>query len=398
MAELLAPAGNPEKLRWAIRYGADAVYFGIKQFSLRSFAGNFSLEEAEEAFKLLHKEGRQGYVTLNIYPFSEEYDELIKSAHVLEEIGADALIVSDLGVLNEIKKAGVKTPLHISTQANTVSSRTALAYRDLGAKRVNLARELSFDRIKRIQEEIKGEGIETEVFIHGAVCFSYSGRCAISDYMTGRRANRGECTHPCRWNYKVMEEKRPGEYLPVFEDDRGLYLFNPKELALFPFMRDLAELGVDSFKLEGRMKSIHYLASVLSLYRRILDGEEISFERAMELLGRVKNRGYGFGFMKGDVTPEDYGWDTDTSESTSLFLGNVLEKDEEGKVIVEVRNKILAGETVELLLPGGKITSLELPSELELKGKGFREFANHGDYVKLDMDLDPYTILRRVEI
>ena len=232
--QLLAPAGNLEKLKWAVRYGADAVYFGAEFGSLRSFAGNFTTSDAEEGLRLLHSQGKKGYVALNIYPFSDEYEKIIDSAKSLDDMGADAFIVSDVGVLSELKKLGLKASMHISTQANTTSYQTVLAYKELGAKRVNLARELSLEKIKDIQRGIEGQ-IETEVFIHGAVCFSYSGRCAISDYLTGFSANRGECKHPCRWKYALVEEKRDGEYMRVFEDERGLYFFNSKDLALFEF-------------------------------------------------------------------------------------------------------------------------------------------------------------------
>ncbi len=395
MAELLAPAGNFEKLKWAIAYGADAVYFGVKDFSLRSFAGNFSFEEAENGLKLLHSKGKQGFVTLNIYPFSEEYPNLIKTAKILEDIHADALIVSDLGVIFELKKAGIKTPIHISTQANTLSWQTIMAYKELGAKRVNLARELSFERIKEIQKGLQG-AVETEVFIHGAVCFSYSGRCAISDYMTGRRANRGECTHPCRWKYHLVEETRPGVFMPVAEDERGLYFFNPKELALFPYMPDLKELGVTSFKIEGRMKSIYYIASVLSLYRKILDGELISEKDGLEILSRVNNRGYSHGFMKGNLTPDDYGIETHTSNSEAVFLGNIMEEKEGNFTLLEVRNKILSGEKVEVMTPDGKITEMLMPEILYKKDKEAGTFANHTEIVLLQTDFPPFTIFRRV--
>jgi putative protease len=213
--------------------------------------------------------------------------------------------VADLGVLMELKKMDLKAAIHISTQANTISAQAVLAYKGLGAKRVNLARELSLERIKEIQKKIRGE-ICTEVFIHGAVCFSYSGRCAISDYLTGFRANRGECKHPCRWKYSLMEETRPGIYLPVFEDKRGLYLFNCRELALFEYVPALKEAGIDSIKIEGRMKSIHYIATTVSLYRQILDGKSFTHQQGMTELNRVPNRGYSEGFMKGDIGSGDY--------------------------------------------------------------------------------------------
>ena len=395
MAELLAPAGNPEKLKWAAVYGADAVYFGVKSFSLRSFAGNFSVKDAEESLSYLHEKGKKGYVTLNIDPYSNEYDELIKTAHELEECKADAFIVSDPGVLFALKKAGITTALHISTQANTLSYQTVNAYGELGAKRVNLARELSFDRIAEIAKN-KGD-TEVEVFIHGAVCFSFSGRCAISDWMTGRKANRGECTHPCRWNYSVVEEKRPGEYIPVGEDERGLYLFNPKELALFSYMPRLAESGVDSFKIEGRMKSIHYIASTVSLHRRILDGEDVSEQEAFELLNRIKNRGYSTGFMKGNVTPDDYQIMGEGSNSEAEFLGNIMEEKIDGKTVLQIRNQTLAGETVEVLEPSGKISTYTLPEVLNMTDGTTDKVANHSKFVLLDNEFSPFTIFRRVE-
>jgi len=395
MAELLAPAGNPEKLKWAAVYGADAIYFGVKSFSLRSFAGNFSNEDAAESLEYLHGLGKKGYVTLNIYPYSNEYDELIRTAHELEDCKADAFIVADPGVFMALKNAGIKTALHISTQANTLSYQTVNAYGELGAKRVNLARELSFEKIVEIAKN-KGD-TEVEVFIHGAVCFSFSGRCAISDWMTGRKANRGECTHPCRWNYRVVEEKRPGEYINVGEDERGLYLFNPKELALFSYMQDLAKNGVDSFKIEGRMKSIHYIASTVSLHRRILDGENISEQEAFELLNRIKNRGYSSGFMKGNVTPDDYQINGEGSNSEAEFLGNIMEEKIDGKPVLQIRNRTFAGEIVEVLEPSGKISNYTLPEILKLKDGTTDTVANHSKFVVLDDDFKPFTIFRRIE-
>jgi putative protease len=395
MGKLLAPAGNLEKLKWVVEYGADEVYFGTKQFSLRNYAGNFSFEEAEEGLDYLHKKGKKGFVTLNIYPFSNEYDEIIKTAHILEECKIDAFIVSDLGILNELKKAGIKTKIHISTQANTLSYQTIKAYKELGASRVNLARELSLQQIEFIQQNLKNTQIETEVFIHGAVCFSYSGRCAISDYMTGRRANRGECTQPCRWKYNLVEEKRPGEYYPVEEDSRGLYFFNSKDLALFPFVHSLDKAGVTSFKIEGRMKSIHYLASTVSLYRRVLNGEKISEELGFKLLSKVKNRGYSSGFMKGKILPEDYQIKGGGSNSSSEFLGNViLNKNKTSKI--EVRNKITANTTVEILTPKGKIFNIKLPTELMLENGKYTTVANHQQFIILNKEIPPYSIIRTI--
>jgi len=395
MAELLAPAGDFEKLKWAVQYGADAVYFGIKSFSLRNHAGNFTMEDVDKAIAYLRNHNKKGYVTLNIYPWSHEYDELIDAAKILEEIGVDAFIVSDLGVIWELKNKGFKTPLHISTQANTLSYQTIAAYAELGAKRVNLARELSLSQIEEIHNNINLESIETEVFIHGAVCFSYSGRCAISDYLASRKANRGECTHPCRWKYHLVEEKRPGEFIPVFEDDRGYYLMNTKELALFPFVLDLKNMGVSSFKIEGRMKSIHYVASTVAFYRKVLDGHNYTESHGMELINRISNRGYSYGFMKGGISASDYAIDQRHSTSHARFVGNIIET-KEGEALVEVRNTIHAGESLELLIPSGELKTIKLPETLCLKDNSMVKAANHGSYIKLKENIPEYSILRRI--
>ena len=312
-------------------------------------------------------------------------------------MGADAFIVADMGVLYELKKLNLKAALHISTQANTTNYQAVLAYGELGAARVNLARELSLDRIQQIQQKTNGI-VETEVFIHGSVCFSYSGRCAISDYMTGFGANRGGCKQPCRYQYAVVEETRPGHYMPVFEDERGLYLFNSKDLTLFPFVDELAQAGVHSIKIEGRMKSIHYLATVISLYRQVLDGKQVSLDEGLACLNRVHNRGYSFGFMKGGVTPEDYSFEESGTKATSIFVGNILEEKQDGQSVIEVRNKILAGETLETLSPDGTISNVTMPQPL-LKTDGDEvDFSNNSQFLLLNEHLSPYTILRRVSL
>jgi putative protease len=393
--ELLAPAGTLEKLKWAVAYGADAVYFGAEFGSLRSFAGNFSLEDAAEGIAYLHARGKKGYVTLNIYPFSDEYDRLTGLAQQLDEIGVDAFIVADLGVLAELKKLNLHAALHISTQANTTSWQTVAAYRELGAARVNLARELSLAQIREIGQHVGGR-IETEVFVHGAVCFSYSGRCAISDYLTGFRANRGECKHPCRWQYALVEEKRPGQYMPVFEDERGLYFFNSKELALFEYLPALAEAGVRSFKIEGRMKTIHYLATVVSFYRQAIDGKQFTQAEGLKLLGRVPNRGYSTGFVKGTVTPDDYSVGQSLSGASATFVGNVTDCDG-GVSTVEVRNKVHAGDVLEVLRPDGSLSQITLPTPLTTSYGEAVDFANNSQFILLTETLPEYTILRRVK-
>jgi putative protease len=260
---------------------------------------------------------------------------------------------------------------------------------------VNLARELSLEQIQQIQQHVNGK-IETEVFINGAVCFSYSGRCAISDYLAGFQANHGECKHACRWKYAVVEETRPGQYMPVFEDERGLYLFNSKELALFEFVPALKQAGVDSIKIEGRMKSIHYIATVVSFYRQVLDGREFSWAQGLEFLNRVPNRGYSTGFMKGEINHTDYQREMSTSLSTSVFVGNVLEEKSQGKCVLEIRNKIHAGEALEVLSPDGSLSTITLTSPLITTDNQHLEFANNSQFVLLEQDLKAYTILRRV--
>ncbi|MCK5001197.1 MAG: U32 family peptidase [Anaerohalosphaera sp.] len=394
-AELLAPAGDLEKLKWACAYGADAVYFGYEFGSLRSFAGNFSLADAEAGIKYLHERGKKGYAALNIYPFSKEYDKVRETAGVLDEVGVDAFIVADIGVLNCLKRLGVRAAIHVSTQANTVSDAAAIAYADMGASRVNLARELSAEQICEIAKKTERR-IETEVFVHGSVCFSYSGRCAISDYLTGYRANHGECKHPCRWKYALVEEKRPGEYMPVYEDERGLYFFNSKELALFEYVGRLTEAGVASFKIEGRMKAVHYLASVVSFYRQVLDGKKFSREEGMRLLGRVPNRGYSDGFMKGDVGPDDYSMGESLSQANSLFVGNITGEKYEGKSVVEVRNKICGDDELEVLKPDGTLTTITMPAEMMTTNGQSVDVVNNNKAITIDIDLPEFSVLRKV--
>ena len=371
MTKLLAPAGTLEKLYWVSAYGADEVYFGMKNFSLRSFAGNFTFEEAEEGLNHLHKLGKQGFITLNIYPRSNEYEELKKTARRLEEIGADAFIVADIGLISTLIETCPKVPIHVSTQANTVSSQTSLFYSKMGATRVNLARELSFDEIKQIAED--------------------------SDYLAKRGANKGQCAQSCRWKYYLSEETRPNEYMPVFEDERGLYLFNSRDLALYRFVKQLQEVGVTSLKIEGRMKNIHYLASVVSIYRQLLDGKEIPDEKCLELLSRVSNRRYSEGFMRnGQVNENDYSTDLAKYISDAEFIahgtGNIKDDMREFKV----KGNMYAGETLEMLTPNGDITSLTLPNPILCGDGKYREVVHSSDTAMLDKNLDEFAMLRRL--
>ncbi len=394
--ELLAPAGNLEKLKWAVQYGADAVYFGTEFGSLRSYAGNFSIADAAAGLKYLHKHGKKGYVTLNIYPFTDEFPRLKEMARQLDEVGADAFIVADLGVLATLRSMNLQAKIHISTQASTTNGQAVLAYGEWGASRVNLARELSIEQIQDVQNLV-GQSVETEVFIHGAVCFSYSGRCAISDYLTGHRANRGECKQPCRWNYALVEEKRPGEVMPYFEDDRGSYFFNSRELALFEFVPRLQAAGVSSIKIEGRMKSFHYIAATVSFYRRIIDGWQVDPQEGLALLDRIPNRGYSQGFMKGSINAADYQHDVSRSHGASVFVGNILEREAGGQTVLEVRNKITAGETLEVLTPDGSFSEITMPDSLLTTDGESITVVNNSKFLVMESSLPPYALLRRLK-
>ena len=334
-------------------------------------------------------------MALNIYPWSDELDRLATMAQQLDELGVDALIVADLGVLTTLRRLNLNASLHISTQANTTNYQAALAYAELGASRVNLARELSLERIQAMQQAIGG-AVETEVFVHGAVCFSYSGRCAISDYLTGHGGNRGECKQPCRWKYTLVEEKRPGQYMDYFEDERGSYFFNSRELALFEYLPALEKARVSSVKLEGRMKSIHYIASIVSFYRQVIDGRQMAWDEGLRLLNRVPNRGYSTGFMKGSISTGDYAASEISSSGESIFVGNVLEEKLYGHCVVEVRNKISAGQELELLTPNGDLSLITMPQPLVTRNGKQVDVVNNSQFLLLEQKLAPYSILRRI--
>ena len=389
--ELLAPAGDLERLIWACHYGADAVYFGLDNFSLRNFANNFGINEARQGLEYLHSHGKQGFITLNIYPFTDEYDEIVEIAKELENIKADGLIIADIGLINVIRKAGISIPIHVSTQANTVSAQTALFYADLGCSRVNLARELSFEQIKEIKEKV-GDKIELEVFVHGSVCFSYSGRCAISDYLVGRQANRGKCSQPCRWGYHLVEEKRDGNFMPVLEDKRGLYFYNSRDLALYNYIEKLSDIGINSFKIEGRMKTIHYIASVLPIYRKLIDKEKLDVEYITKMLGRVSNRGYTEGFMKGFIDPDsDYKTQSAEYEFTSVLIGHT--KDSNALI---VNNSFSGGDVLEILTKDN-IFNYKMPDLLETTTGEQMPVVNNSHKVLMPENFPKYAILRKIK-
>ncbi|AEI14031.1 peptidase U32 [Flexistipes sinusarabici DSM 4947] len=328
--ELLSPAGNFEKLRTAVNFGADAVYLSGKNFGLRAKAANFEISELEDALSYLHSAGKKGYVTANIYPRNDDFEDLKSYIGVLAEINADAVIISDPGILHLIKQSGINIPVHISTQSNTVNYMSVKFWEDMGASRVILARELSKEEIGFI---CKNTGTEIEMFVHGAMCISHSGRCVLSNYFTGKDANRGECTHPCRWNYYLVEKTRPGEYLPVVESDEGTFIYNSRDLCLLEYIDEIVNLGVASLKIEGRMKSAMYTGVVTGVYRQALDkalrGEQLVPEKWMPLLESVSNRGYTTGFFCSKADEQSMNYSTSSYYRNCDFIGVVTDFDGE---------------------------------------------------------------------
>ena len=355
--ELLSPAGDEAALKAALHFGADAVYGGMKRFGLRAFAGNFDEEAMETAVRLVHQAGKRFYVTMNSYPFDDELEDFLKAAGTARELGADAVIVSDLGAVRMLRRRFPDLAVHVSTQANTLNTPTVELYRELGCERVILAREMSLVRIAAMKRSV-GDSIQLETFVHGASCMSYSGRCMLSAWMTGRSANRGECAQPCRWKYHVVEEKRPGEYYPVAEDENGTYLFSARDLCLMPLLPELAEAGVSSLKIEGRMKTEYYVAVVTGAYRRGLDalreGREAFEAVAPELIRELacashRESDTGFLLDKPEHPGGAEGFHQDREYKGLVVTG----ADAEGICRVQLKNQIFAGEALELMTPEG---------------------------------------------
>ncbi len=346
-AELLAPAGNFEKLKTALCFGADAVYLGGKSFSLRSFSDNFGKEELKEAVEYAHARGKKVYVTANIFAKNADFAALSDHFAYLQEIGADAALVTDAGVLALAKKVAPKLPLHISTQANTTNKYAAKFWQEQGAERVVLARELSLAEIKEIKDFCPD--LELEVFVHGAMCISYSGRCLLSNYLAGRDSNRGECVQACRWKYFLRAEGKEGE-IYAEEDGRGTYIFNSKDLNLSARLDELAAAGADSFKIEGRMKSAYYVATVVNAYRRLMDGKMTAEEAARELdtaAHRDYTEAYAFGNNDKTVNYAD-----SQTAGTRIYTANVLEGAHAGgAALIEMRNRFRLGDELEILSP-----------------------------------------------
>lgn len=369
--ELLAPAGNMEKLHMALLYGADAVYLGGKMFGLRAFASNFSLAEMDEAVAFAHSLHKKVYVTVNIFAHNEDINNLPDYLRNLQAIGVDALLISDFGVWSVAREIIPEMPLHVSTQANTTNWAAVKAWENLGASRVVLARELSFTEMKEIGSKTE---VELEAFVHGAMCISYSGRCWLSSYLTGRDGNRGACAQVCRWEFNLTEKNRPGEVYDVAGDEQGTYIMNSKDLCLLPYLLQLMEAGICSFKIEGRMKSAHYAASVVSVYRRAIDAcwrdpQHYTVKQEwLDELEKVSHRPYttGFALEKPDASAQVY--TTSSYLQTHEFVGLVRDWDN-GRLTVEQRNHMKEGETLEVFCPDGSLRTLVLKEMRNQEGE-----------------------------
>lgn len=362
--EILAPAGNLEKLKTAINFGADAVYLGGSKLNLRAFSDNFTNEELKEGVEFAHSRGKRVYVTINVFPHNDDLvglDEYLKS---LYELDIDAIIVSDPGIIMVAKEVVPNLTLHLSTQANNVNLKSAQFWFKQGIKRIVLARELSLKEIIEIKNTIPIES-ELEIFVHGSMCMSYSGRCLLSNYMTGRDANRGQCAQPCRYKYSLMEEKRPGEYFPVYEDDKGTYIMNSKDLCMIQHIPELVESGVVSLKIEGRMKSPYYVATITKIYREALDlyfKDPLNYkyeDKWLRALEKVSHREYFTGFYFGEKDKQVYG--TSSYIRDYDIVGIVRDYDEKnGIAIIEQRNRVFKGDKVEVLTPLGDNREINL--------------------------------------
>lgn len=404
--ELLIPAGSLEVLKTAVIFGADAVYIGGEAFSLRAKAKNFSLEDMEEGIRFAHEHGVKVYVTANIFAHHRDLEEAEKYFKELGEMKerADALIISDPGLFSIAKEVCPEIEIHISTQANSTNYKTYTFWHKLGAKRAVCARELSLSEIKEIRRNIPKE-MEIETFIHGAMCISYSGRCLLSNYMTGRDANRGACTHPCRWKYAVMEESRPGEYLPVYENERGTFLFNSGDLCMIEHIPELLNAGIDSLKIEGRMKAALYVATVARTYRRAIDDylkSEETYRNNMEWykreIGKCTYRQFTTGFYFGKPGRESQIYDSSTYQSEAIYLGMVEKTDEGGYACLEQKNKFCVGDAIEIMKPDGRNIPVRVEEMMDEEGNPIEScpHAKQKFSVRLSRIPEKYDLLRMV--
>lgn len=402
--ELLIPASSLEVLKTAVIFGADAVYIGGEAFGLRAKAKNFSMEDMKEGIQFAHDRGVRVYVTANILAHNSDLAGVREYFTELKKIGPDALIISDPAVFTIAREVVPEIEIHISTQANNTNYGTFQFWHKLGAKRVVTARELSLEEIREIRKNIPDD-LEIETFIHGAMCISYSGRCLLSSFMAGRDANRGACTHPCRWKYAVMEESRPGEYMPVYENERGTYIFNSKDLCMIEHIPELMESGIDSFKIEGRMKTALYVASVARTYRCAIDDYSKDPEYYKSRIPYYKSeiakctyRQYTTGFFFGKPNETTQIYDSNTYIKEYTYLG-IVGEEKDGTYRIEQRNKFSVGEEIEVMKPNGENISAVVKSIRDEDGRE-QESAPHPKqvlYIDLGIPLEQYDILRRRE-
>ncbi|MCR4797078.1 MAG: U32 family peptidase [Lachnospiraceae bacterium] len=402
--ELLVPAGSLEVLKTAVIYGADAVYIGGEAFSLREKAKNFSKEEMAEGIAFAHEHDVKVYITANIFAHNEDLRDAVDYFKELEELKPDAVLISDPGMFLLARENCPHVPIHISTQANNTNYEIFRFWQGLGATRVVTARELSLAEIKEIRAHIP-EDMEIESFIHGAMCISYSGRCLLSNYFTGRDANHGACTHPCRWKYSVMEEERPGEFLPVYENERGTYIFNSKDLCMIEHIPEMMDAGIDSFKIEGRMKTALYVATVARTYRKAIDdylADPKLYEKNMpwylDQIADCTYRQFTTGFFFGKPTHESQIYDSNTYVTGYTYLGTIL-KYADGYGYFQQKNKFSVGETIEVMRPNGDNIEVTVRSIKAEDGEEMESCPHSKQmlFVDLGIELFAYDILRRRE-
>lgn len=404
--ELLIPASNLEVLKVAVTYGADAIYIGGEMFGLRAKAKNFSKEDMIAGIKFAHEHGRKVYITANITAHNEDLEGVAEYFKELKEIKPDAVIISDPGVFAIANDIIPEIEKHISTQANNVNYATYKFWHQMGATRVVSARELSIKEIAEIRANIPYD-LEIETFVHGAMCMAYSGRCLLSNYMTGRDANKGACTHPCRWKYNLVEEKRPGEYMPVYENERGTYIFNSKDLCMIDHIDDLVKAGINSFKIEGRMKTALYVATVTRTYRQAIDDYfedpalyEKNIPHYKEEIAKCIYRQYTTGFFYGKPDENTQIYDNNTYVKEYTYLGIIQGKNEEGLYEIEQRNKFAVGETIEVMKPNGQdipVTVLRITDE-EGADMDSCPHPKQKIFIDLGIELDDFDLLRKKEI
>ena len=399
--ELLAPAGNFEKLEIAVHYGADAVYLGGKDFSLRNFSGNFTLPELDRAVRFAHSRNVRVYVACNVYPRNDELSDFSDFLKRLGEIGPDALILSDPGVILTAREILPDMAIHLSTQANTTNHRAATFWKTLGVTRINAARELPLTDIRQI---VKKSGMEVEAFVHGAMCIAYSGRCLLSSYLTGRDSNRGACAHPCRWRYHVVEETRPGKFMPIAEDSRGSYIFASRDLCMIEHIPEMIDSGLCALKIEGRMKGINYLASTVKVYRQAIDacladpeGYTVRPEWLEEIEG-INNRGFCTGFYLNDPEAPVPLYTAHEPSMERTFLAKILAGENGGAIQLDVRNKLVKGEMIEIFSPCSPLRRAVVCEMYDAAGKAIIE-ANPGNTVTIRLSEaggKPNDLIRRV--